>query len=238
MERNIKKLNDREYVILRPELFIGSTELTEEEIYIFDFENSEFKKEMVKYVPALIKIVNEFIDNSVDEAIRTNFKYSNRIKIEVNEDNFKVIDNGRGIPVKKNEDGEYFPKVAWGYLRSSSNFDNDSERETIGKFGVGSSVSVICSKYFKGISCDGENKITCEWRNNVDPNTYKEKVTKIKKNGVEVYVEPDFKLFDCEKFTETDIKIIKTRLAMLKTTYPEIKFYLNGEEIKIKDFKF
>ena len=236
--RKIKKLNDREYVLLRPELFIGSTELIEEELYIFDFENNEFKKEKIKYVPALIKIVNEFIDNSVDEAIRTNFKYSNKIKVEINEDNFKVIDNGRGIPIKKNEEGEYFPKVAWGYLRSSSNFENDSERETIGKFGVGSSVAVICSKYFKGISQDGENKMICEWKDNCNPQTYKEKISKSKKHGVEIFIKPDFKLFDKNKFTDIDIKIIKTRLSMLKLTYPEIKFYLNNEEIKIKDFKF
>ena len=225
----IKRLTDREHILKRIGMYLGSDELNTEEMYIF--EDDKFKKENTRYVPALIKIVNEIIDNSVDEAIRTNFEYANKIKIDMDDTSFKVTDNGRGIPVEKH-DGEYQPKIAWGYARAGSNFDDDANRVTIGTNGVGSYGANVLSKYFKGISQDGKNKIVCEWSDNANPITYKEKVTKSSKNGVEVYVEPDFERFKVKNFSETDFKIIKTRLVMLAMTYPEIKFYFNGEMIK------
>ena len=233
----IKKLDDFSHIRLRLGMYAGSPTLFKEEIYLF--KNNKFIKKEINYVSALIKIVNEIIDNSVDEAIRTKFQFANRIKVEMSEKSFKVIDNGRGIPVEKNEEGEYLPKVAWGNARSGSNFIQDNKRNTIGSHGIGSFIATVCGNYFKGISQDGKNKIICEWRNINKPLEYKQKITKSSKTGVEVYVEPDFSLFDSNQFTETDFKIIKTRLAMLKLTYPEIKFYLNGEQIiQPKDFEF
>jgi len=232
----IKRLTDREHILQRVGMYLGSDEINEEQMYIF--KDNKFVKQDVKYVPALIKIVNEIIDNSVDEAIRTKFQFGNRIKVEINENSLRVQDNGRGIPVEEH-DGEYQTKIAWGYARAGSNFDDDSNRVTIGTNGVGSYGANVLSKYFKGISQDGKKKIVCEWRNNADPETYKEKVTNSSRNGTEVYLEPDFERFKVQKFSDTDIKIIKTRLVMLALSYPEIKFYFNGELIKLpKEIEF
>jgi len=226
----IKKLTDREHILKRTGMYLGSVQSETQELHIY--KNEKFEKEIVNFVPALLKIVNEIIDNSVDEALRTNFKFANIIKVELNENSFKVSDNGRGIPVEKNEDGEYLPKVAWGYARAGSNFDDDKNRVTIGTNGVGSFGTNVMSKYFKGISQDGKNKIICEWKNNADINFYKEKVLPSKNRGVEVYVEPDFEKLNVEKFSEVDKNIIYTRLIMLSLAYPEINFYFNKEKIK------
>ena len=233
----IKRLTDREHILKRTGMYMGSPTAVEEDLYIFD--GQDFKKKNIRYVPALIKMINEIIDNSVDEAIRTKFKFGNKIEVFMEELNFKVIDNGRGIPVIKEADNEYFPKIAWGYARAGSNFENDEERDTIGANGVGSFGTNVLSSYFKGISRDSKKEIICEWKNNADSESYKESIKASKKRGVEIYSEPDFKLFDIKKIRITDIEIIKSRLAMLKLTYPEIKFFLNGEEIEeVSDFDF
>ena len=232
----IRKLDDREHILLRTGMYLGNDTEIEDNIYIY--ENEQFQKQSIKFVPALIKAVNEIIDNSVDEAIRTKFKFANRIRIEMNEKSFQVADNGRGIPVEKHDD-EYQPKIAWGYARAGSNFDDDEERTTIGLNGLGSYGTNVVSKYFKGISQDGKHKITCEWRNNADPETYKEKVQETSRKGVTVYVEPEFERFSKNGFSENDFKIIYTRLVMLAMTYPEIKFFFNGNQIKLpKEVKF
>ena len=232
----IRKLNDRDHILLRTGMYLGNDTEIEDNIYIF--EDDKFQKQSIKFVPALIKSVNEIIDNSVDEAIRTSFEFANRIKVDMNENSFQVTDNGRGIPVEKHED-EYQPKIAWGYARAGSNFEDDSSRVTIGLNGLGSYGTNVVSKYFKGISQDGKQKITCEWRNNADPETYKEKLQSSSRRGVSVYVEPEFERFSKDGFSENDFKIINTRLVMLAMTYPEIKFFFNGNQIKVlKEIKF
>ena len=232
----IKRLTDREHILQRTGMYLGSDELNTDEMYIF--EDDKFIKKEVKFVPALIKIVNEIIDNSVDEALRTKFEFGNRIKIEMTDTYLQVQDNGRGIPVEKH-DGEYQPKIAWGYARAGSNFEDDENRITIGTNGVGSYGANVMSKYFKGISQDGKQKIICEWSDNANPITYKEKVTKSSKRGVEVYLEPDFERLKVKGFSDNDLKIIYTRLVMLSLSYPEIKFYFNGNIIKLpKEINF
>ena len=159
MSNSIKRLDDRSYVLLRPELYLGAMDLTKSEIYFY--ENNKIVEKEVEYVPGFIKTIEEFLDNGIDQFLRQDCPKNYTIKVNMYDDYYTLEDSGNGIPVKKNEDGEYLPKVAWGYLRSSGNFD-DEGRKTLGKFGVGSAVSVIYSKKFKGISCDGNNKIICE----------------------------------------------------------------------------
>jgi len=233
----ITHLSETSHIRKRMGMYLSSPTYMKENIYLY--ENNNFIKKEVKYVPALIKAVSEVLDNSVDEAIRENLPSNYKIKLEIDEKSFRVIDNGKGIPVEKNEEDIYYPKLAWGYARTSGNYEDDENRITMGLNGFGIFAVNSIVLYFKGISQDGKNKIVCEWRNGADPDTYKQKITKSSKTGVEVYVEPDFSLFDSNQFTETDFKIIKTRLVMLKLTYPEIKFYFNGEQItQPKDFEF
>ena len=42
-------------------------------------ETFEYKE--ITYIPGFLKIIYEIIDNSVDEAIRTNFKYAKNIGV-------------------------------------------------------------------------------------------------------------------------------------------------------------
>ena len=92
-------LSDREHIILRPQMYIGSTS-PETITQVLNFKNQS-----INVVPGLLKIINEIIDNSIDEAIRTDFKFANKIDIKVQKDEIKnsyfvlVADNGRGIPI-------------------------------------------------------------------------------------------------------------------------------------------
>ena len=62
---DFKVLDDRQHIILRANMYIGSTSL-EKTAGIINFKHQERV-----VVPALLKIINEVIDNSVDEFIRT-----------------------------------------------------------------------------------------------------------------------------------------------------------------------
>lgn len=228
----IKKLSDRDHILLRPQMYIGAIDKTS----VFDYilENDKITYKEISYVPALIKIINEIIDNSVDAAIRSQFKFGTNIHVKINDTKVCVSDDGTGIPVKKS--GEYWmPELAWGHAKAGSNFDDDKNRTTIGLNGVGSYCTNVYSKKFKGITCDGTKKFEICFKNNAESN--KIKVEDTKEYGTTVEFEPDLARFNLESIDEIHKNIIFQRLQNLAISYPEINFKFNNKSINFKSFK-
>ena len=56
MENTYKKVSQKEHIILRPDTYIGSTQLVEEPMWILDETTKKFKFSKIKYIPGLYKI--------------------------------------------------------------------------------------------------------------------------------------------------------------------------------------
>ena len=232
MQNKIIELTDREHVLKRPSMYIGAVDLTETNEYIN--ENNKIALKTIQYVPGLIKIINEIIDNSVDVAIKSNFKNCTQISVKITEDYVEIKDNGTGIPVVESN-GKYMPELAWGRMRSGSNFENDDNRTQIGLNGVGSFCTNCFSLNFTGISDDGKKRCTCKFTDNaLKCNT---SISESKECGVTVKFYPDLKRFNLEKIDENHINIIKQRLINLNLSFPKITFKFNGKIININSFK-
>ena len=230
----IKKLTERQHIIQRPTMYIGAVDLTASNEYLLINDKIEYTE--VKFVPGFIKIINEIIDNSVDVAIKTNFKSSNEISIKMEKDYVEVQDNGTGIPVIKNSDGHYLPELAWGHARAGSNFDDDENRVQIGMNGVGSYATNCFSSKFIGTSDDGKKSYTITFKDNAQTFIEKESETS-GKTGVKVKFYPDLEKFGLKDIDETHKNIIKQRLINLSMTFPEITFKFNGKKLNINTFK-
>ena len=232
INNEIKILSDKEHIIKRSGMYIGSSTNEEHERFVF----GQFQK--IKYVPGLVKIIDEIIDNSIDEAIRTNFQFANKIDVTVSPHLVSVSDNGRGIPqaTVTTPEGEQIPGpvAAWTRPKAGGNFGDDSERKTGGMNGVGSSLTNIFSTIFTGITCDGTNTITVKCKDNMDSIDWKSKAGG--RQGTSVSFEPDFSHFDCEIIGDQVIKIIEDRLQTLSVVYPDIAFKFNGTRV-IGNFK-
>lgn len=232
INNEIKILSDKEHIIKRSGMYIGSSANEEHERFVF----GQFQK--IKYVPGLVKIIDEIIDNSIDEAIRTNFQFANKIDVTVSPHLVSVSDNGRGIPQSTvtTPEGEQIPGpvAAWTRPKAGGNFGDDSERKTGGMNGVGSSLTNIFSTIFTGITCDGTNTITVKCKDNMDSIDWKSKAGG--RQGTSVSFEPDFSHFDCEIIGDQVIKIIEDRLQTLSVVYPDIAFKFNGTRV-IGNFK-
>jgi len=100
-ERVIKELTDREWLLQRGHNIIGSLQPVISEGFLLDADDGAFKWSSWVDVPGLLKIINEIIDNSLDEAIGTGFQRANKIDIKISSETVQVKDNGRGIPVEK-----------------------------------------------------------------------------------------------------------------------------------------
>lgn len=227
-KQEIKSLDSREHILIRPNMYIGSVTEQKSQEYI------NGKLEEVVYTPGLVKIINEIIDNSVDVGIKTDFKGCSEISVKITDDSVEVQDNGTGIPVEKNNEGEYLPKVCWGTALSGSNF-SDTNRTQMGMNGVGSYCTNVWSKKFVGISDDGKNRYTITFKDNASKFT--EKLDKSSKHGVTVKFTPDLERFKLKCISDTVKNVIYQRLLNLNMCFPKLKFKFNGKSININSFK-
>ena len=230
----IKKLTEREHIIQRPSMYIGAVDPTTIQDYALIDEKIQYTE--ISYIPALIKIINEVIDNSVDVAIKTNFKFSNVISVKIDDNSVEVQDNGTGIPVVQNSDGHYLPELAWGHARAGSNFDDDKARTQIGMNGIGSFATNCFSTKFVGKTDDGKFAYSITFKDNAG--SFKENVTASSgETGTTVKFNPDFSKFNITKIDEVHQNIIKQRLINLSITFPEITFKFNGKKVNTNSFK-
>ncbi|CAL9961086.1 DNA topoisomerase II large subunit [Vibrio phage D479] len=224
-ETDFKILTDRDHILAKPGMYIGSTALEELECFV----SGEYKS--IKYIPGLAKIINEIIDNSIDEAIRTKFKHGNEISVTVNVNEITVEDNGRGIPqdLITDTDGSKIlrPVAAWTKAKAGSNFTDD--REGIGTNGVGSFCTNIFSQRFVGKTGDGKNTVTVSCSNNASRIFVNE--TKGKYKGTSVTFVPDFNRFEIFSLSPNDVAIIRDRVETLAVAYPEITFRFNKKKV-------
>lgn len=229
----IRKLTEREHIITRPSMYIGSVDTNTISDYML-IDNKMTYSEM-SYVPGLIKIINEIIDNCVDVAIKTNFQFSNEISVKIDSNRVEVRDNGTGIPVEKNADGHYLPELCWNHARAGSNFDNDDSRTQIGMNGVGSYATACFSKKFVGHTDDGKNSYTITIKDNAS--SFKEVVGPTKERGTTVTFNPDLEKFGLTEIDEVHHNIIRQRLINLSMSFPDITFKFNGRKINVSSFK-
>ncbi len=221
-------LSDIQHILLRPQMYISSTSLESRNLFL------DYKFQEINYVPGLFKIVNELIDNALDENVRTQGKFANKIDITIDSKSFSIRDNGRGIPVElvKDLDGKkiYRPVASWAKTKAGSNFSDDANRVTAGMNGVGSALSNIFSTSFIGETADGSNKLVLTCKDNSKIESVK--ITKSSKKYTEVTMSPDFERFNVEGFDETMIGLIKDRIHNLAICYPKIIFKFNNETVK------
>jgi len=229
-DREIKTLTTVEHIILRRQMYLGSSVLQEYEDWILDDNKLTIKK--ISYVEGIKKILFEIIDNSVDEYIKTNGEYSTKINITMDKTNFSCEDNGRGIPVKQNDKGDWMPYTALCVPMSGSNF-NDNDRQSIGTNGLGAKICSIFSTEFEVNTCDGINKIKIHTKNNLKEKKIG-KVSPSTKNGTKVSFLLDFEKFEVNGYSDDLFTLVKTRLAILSWFCPKCSFIFNGEKISLK----
>lgn len=222
-------LDDRSHVLKRPSMYIGSTSVEPHNRFLFGNYGS------ISYVQGLVKIIDEIIDNSVDEAIRTKFDFANKIEIDIDSDTVSVKDNGRGLPQKMvatPEGGEIpLPVAAWTRLKAGSNFD-DTNRVTQGMNGMGAALTNTFSARFVGDTCNGENLVSVSCIDGASYIDWSERPCN--KRGTTVTFTPDFKHFECDRITDTVIDVIHDRIMSLSVIFPQIKFKFNGKAVNGK----
>ena len=238
-----KALDDISHVLTVPSRYIGSVNSAEIETYILK-DDDKFHYEKISYTPGLLKIIEEVLDNSVDAYLNSSDRVPISIKVNMTKTSVEVIDTGCGIPVVKYQDktgklpelnGKWIPELAWGRLKAGGSFKE--HRVGAGTHGEGSSLTNIFSIKFIGITDDGKKKCKVDCAENM----HIVKATCLNssgKSGTTVYFEPDLKRFNLKEITQPHFDLIRQRLINLSVSFPELKFWFNGERISLNAKNF
>ena len=240
--RKILHLSDREHVLRRPNMYIGEITNVTDSLYIFDEETQTIKEKEFEYNAGLFKIFDEILDNAVDETEKD--KTCNTIKVNIFKENDKyiisILNNGHGIEIQKDKtEGIYIPQLLFGYLRTSTNYDDTQERNVSGMNGIGAKGTNIFSKYFNiDIVCNKKHyKQT--FRNNMSV-VEEPKISdnKTLKSYVKISFCPDYERFGVSDLSEDMTQLFKKRVYDVAFyLMNKVKVYFNDSLINIKTFE-
>jgi DNA gyrase/topoisomerase IV subunit B len=231
-KNDIQTLGELEYVLKRPGIYIGS--IKEELVEKYMYEGTKMVKKTVPFIPGLIKIIEEVIDNSIDESIETNFAFANKISVNYDNGVITVKDNGRGLPIAVDKStGKNVVENIFTELRTGSNFDDEkrAEKEKKGMNGVGVSLTNIFSDWLQVKTANGARQYIQKFE--LGPvKRLPAKITSSTNNFTEVSFKPNYAYFEpSEDFMKILPDLIYRVLRNAAFCFPEINFKFNGKKI-------
>ena len=214
IEQKYTALSELEHILHRPTMYIGSIKEEESQMFVYNDKENKMTIKYVVYSPAMLKLFDEILSNSCDEFRRKDNMGLNKIDVTINvNDNSITIEDNGGIPIVKHKEAKlYVPEFIFGQLRTSSNYDDNEDRNIVGTNGLGSVLSNIFSKKFIVESADKKNKLFVEWTNNMG-NKSEVKIEKCKDHYTKTQFYIDFDRFEQTKYglTKDFIDILHKR---------------------------
>lgn len=164
VQSKFQKLSGREHILQRSDMYCGSTVPDISRYHVVDADMNLTEKE-VSVAPAFLQTIEEVIMNAADRVSASHEQNSSisrkttKIGVDVSRNKISVFNNGDGIPCDfLDEHGMHAPELIFGHLRTSSNYDDSSERLNVGRNGIGIKIANIFSKTFMVETIDGAKK--------------------------------------------------------------------------------
>jgi DNA gyrase/topoisomerase IV subunit B len=238
------KKTPREHVLLRPDTYIGDIEATTEDMWIYNSEQNRMIKKNITYTPGFLKVFDEVLVNARDASV--NDPTCDTIKVEYNieEGYISVWNNGDvGIPVELHPIHKTLvPTMIFGELLTSSNYNDEEERTTGGKNGLGAKLaSIFATRFIVDVDDAKRGKrFKQEWSENM-LNVHDAQVTKLPaktKSSVKITFYPDFRRFGIANLNNDHKELFNRRtIDIAGTSNNKLKVYFNEEKIEINNFK-
>lgn len=236
-----QKLSQLEHVLRRPDTYIGSIEKRTETMWVFDAAKQQMANRSTSYVPGFYKIFDEILVNAADNKVRDPNMDTLKVTIDRAQGTVSVWNNGKGIPVEMHEKEQvYIPELIFGNLLTSSNYDDDEDKVTGGRNGFGAKLTNIYSSEFIVDTADREREL--KYHQVFSNHMHEKSAPKITKNTRKeeytcITFKPDLSLFHMDGIdTDTEALLMK-RVYDMAGTVKGVKVFLNGERLKIKNFK-
>lgn len=247
LSEQYQKKTDKEMILTRPDMYIGSIENIDDEMYIM-CEDKIIKKR-IKYIPGLVKLFDEGIVNTRDHVVRCNEKIKEGdsniipvscISITIKDDVITMTNDGNGIDIEIHPEHKiYIPEMILTQPKTSTNY-GDKKKKTGGKNGYGASLIFTWSEWCMIETVDHNRELiyTQEFKNNLDI-IGKPSIKKCKKKPyTKISFKPDYKRLKINGLSEDVINLLKRRVYDISAiTDKKIKVKYNDELIQTKHFQ-
>lgn len=237
-----EKMDPITHIHKRPDMYLGTLERKHhgsEWIYTDDAKFQLMSDPI--YSDGLWRIFLEPISNVIDNVWRSRQSgiECKKIKVDINRETGEVTiwNDGQFIPIEINEGTNlYNPELIFGNLLTSSNYNDEEERLSSGRNGLGVKLTNVFSKEFH-IECGDGNKIYKQTWTGHMRNVGKPKIKTKKNTGFTcLRFIPDLELFHMNKLDNTIIGLFrKTCVDMSMVT--NIPILLDGVKIHVKSLK-
>jgi len=216
--------------------------------------NSEFliQKKDFDYCPGFYKCFDELLVNAFDHTKRQKKKIKegdkkalkvNTIKVEIDAENgfVSVLNDGDGIDIEMHPEYKmYPPTLIFGKLLTSTNYDDNDEREWGGRNGYGAKLANIFSKQMDIETVDHlrKKKFKQTFTENMDKMS-KPKITSCSgKPYTKVTWYPDFARFNMTHLDKDHVSLFKKRVYdVAACSDPDVSVFLNKKKIPQKNFE-
>ncbi|RIA90989.1 DNA topoisomerase [Glomus cerebriforme] len=242
VEEVYQKKTQLEHILLRPDTYVGSVQASTEKLWVYDSDKRIMVYRELTYVPGLYKIIDEILVNAADNKIRDPSMDTIKVTIDAKAGEISIWNNGNGIPIEiHKEENVWVPELIFGHLLTSSNYNDNEKKVTGGRNGYGAKLANIFSTEFIIETADSSSskKYRQVFKNNMTV-TDPPKITSYSKKEEYTMVtfKPDFQKFNMSNELDDDIvALLKKRVYDLAGCVKNVKVFLNGERVKIKDFK-
>ncbi|PHH68655.1 hypothetical protein CDD80_7366 [Ophiocordyceps camponoti-rufipedis] len=236
-----QKLTQLEHIIKRPDTYIGSVEKTDQQMWVFNKTTSQMEFRNITFVPGFYKIFDEILVNAADNKQRDASMTHIKVNIDRESGEISVENNGKGIPVVIHDKEKiYIPEMIFGHLLAGSNFDDNEQKTVGGRNGYGAKLCNVFSNEFTLECQDSEHgkRYKQTWTNNMQ-DMGKAKISSSKSaDFVRVTFKPDYARFRMTEGITDDLEaLLYRRVYDMAGTVRGIKVHLNGNQLKLKDFK-
>ena len=204
--KDIKTLEGIEAIRLRPGMYIGSV-----------------GPEGVRHITL------EIISNAVDEYLNG---HCTECHVTVdNDDNIEIMDNGRGVPFGKAEDGSETLVNVYTKLHTGAKFDSDGKtgyNTSGGMNGVGAKATNALSEQFQVASFRDGKHAVATFKKGVLVKYQEEKWAQKEMTGTRIVFRPDPEIF--KEGIQLDYTALRKQLQELAYLSPGMRFILNFKE--------
>ena len=235
------------HVLIRPDMYVGSLKKKNTIKYVATKIDTEFRihPEEIDISEAFAKVFMEVLSNAADNVPRSikNNTPCKKIMVDFDKNTGEttVWNDGRCIPIEKRADGRYPHTMIFGHFRTGENYNDDEEREGVGRNGEGSKLCNVFSTRFtvEGVDPEENKKFSQTWTTNMrNPGTPKVTSCNSKTGYTCVKWIPDFKRFGMKGYTDEVLSLLyKYVIDIAMTT--RVPVFLNRDRIPVNNlFKY
>mmetsp|Transcript_34834 Transcript_34834/g.78540 ORF Transcript_34834/g.78540 Transcript_34834/m.78540 type:complete len:1274 (-) Transcript_34834:278-4099(-) len=240
IEEIYQKKTQLEHILLRPDTYVGSTEVQTQELWVFDAVQSRMVQRKTAYVPALYKIFDEILVNAADNLRRDPEGMDTiRVEIDAKEGVISVMNNGRGLPVVIHKEHKvYVPELVFGHLLTSDNYEDGDCKVVGGRNGYGAKLANVFSTAFTVETCDGQRRFSQLFEKNMSKKNKPEVTNSKEQSYTKVTFKPDLAKFGMTRLDDDIVGLMTKRVYDIAgSTDEKCAVFLNGEKLDIKGFK-